>query len=181
MIGCVELRTIVVVIVGAAVASRWRAPNAMPARVVDQAVSIQLLGDLQVARGGRAVPLPASKRTRALLGYLVAVPTPQTRAHLCDLLWEGPDGVRAALRWGLTKLRPIVNDRSAIRLDADRERAKFTALGADVDVHGLFRLAADGLAGQKLQLLRRQLRTCHAESSSTVWTCRVAIGSIIGA
>ena len=35
------------------------------------ALGIRLLGELQVTRAGGAVPLPASKRTRALLGYLV--------------------------------------------------------------------------------------------------------------
>ena len=31
----------------------------------------QLLGALRVLRGGEALPLPASKKTRALLAYLV--------------------------------------------------------------------------------------------------------------
>ena len=85
----------------------------MPTRATE-GVSVQLLGDLRVERAGRPISLPASKRTRALLGYLVAVRTSLTRAHLCDLLWEGPDDPRAALRWSLTKLRPIVNDLEAV-------------------------------------------------------------------
>jgi DNA-binding SARP family transcriptional activator len=47
-----------------------------------------------------------------LLGYLVASRAPQSRQGLCDLLWDGPDDPRAALRWSLTKLRPLVDDRA---------------------------------------------------------------------
>jgi DNA-binding SARP family transcriptional activator/predicted ATPase len=94
---------------------------------------IRLLGDLQVARDGRALPLPASKRTRALLGYLVATAAPQSRQALCDLLWDGPDDPRAALRWSLTKLRPLVDDEGATRLIANREHVAFETHGAHVD------------------------------------------------
>ena len=62
------------------------------------ALEIRLLGELAVVRDGRVAPLPASRRTRALLGYLAATARPHLRSHLCDLLWEGPDDPRAALR-----------------------------------------------------------------------------------
>jgi DNA-binding SARP family transcriptional activator len=97
-------------------------------------VRICLLGELQVARGGEAVALPASKRTRALLGYLVATRTPQTRQTLCDLLWDGPDDPRGALRWSLSKLRDVIDDAAAIRLRADRERVGFVADRTFIDV-----------------------------------------------
>ena len=95
---------------------------------------IRLLGDLRIERGGGALVLPASKRTRALLGYLVATAVPQTRQHLCDLLFDGPDDPRAALRWSLTKLRPLVDDDDEKRLDADRDRVAFLAGGVFVDI-----------------------------------------------
>jgi len=98
------------------------------------AIWIRLLGNLQVERAGVAQALPASKRTRALLGYLVATAKPQTRQHLCELLWEGPDDPRAALRWSLTKLRPIVTTRDAARLDADRDRVQFVGRGQFADI-----------------------------------------------
>jgi DNA-binding SARP family transcriptional activator len=79
------------------------------------------------------LPLPPSRRTRALLGYLAAVGTPQSRAALCDLLWDGPDDPRAALRWSLTKLRAVVNDESAEPLQADRDKVAFDARGCEVD------------------------------------------------
>ena len=90
-------------------------------------LSIRLLGELRLQRGALAVALPASKRTRALLGFLAATAKPQTRQTLCDLLWDGPDDPRAALRWSLTKLRPLVNDAGAERLKADREHVVFSA------------------------------------------------------
>ena len=125
----------------------------MLAQVGEDGVGVQLLGDLHVARAGRSVSLPASKRARALLGYLVAAPGGQTRAHLCDLLWDGPDDPRAALRWSLTKLRPVVNDRSVFRLEADRERVQFIARGARVDVDRVVSLLAGGLAATTLSSL----------------------------
>ena len=42
-------------------------------------LTMRLVGELTVLRGGVAVALPASKKTRALLGYLVATRAPQPR------------------------------------------------------------------------------------------------------
>jgi DNA-binding SARP family transcriptional activator len=99
---------------------------------------IRLLGDLAVQRGegegeGVSVSLPPSRRTRALLGYLVATGVPQSRSHLCDLLWDGPDDPRAALRWSLTKLRDVVDDDPVQRLQADREKVAFAAEDCEID------------------------------------------------
>jgi predicted ATPase len=66
--------------------------------------------------------LPASKRTRALLGYLATSGQAHLREKLCELFWDGPHDPRASLRWSLAKLRPITGD----RLEADRERVRFT-------------------------------------------------------
>jgi DNA-binding SARP family transcriptional activator len=106
---------------------------------------IRLLGDLQVVRDGQAVALPPSKRTRALLGYLVATGAAQTRHSLCDLLWDGPDDPRAALRWSLTKLRDVVNDAAGARLIADRERVTFAPRDAVVDVAAVQALLSGGV------------------------------------
>jgi DNA-binding SARP family transcriptional activator len=101
---------------------------------VPAALEIRVLGELELLRAGKPLTLPASKKTRALLGYLVVVGArPQPRQRLCELLWDGPDDPRAALRWSLTKIRPLVDDRSATRLIADREHVVFEAQGAVVD------------------------------------------------
>jgi DNA-binding SARP family transcriptional activator len=86
-------------------------------------VEVRLLGELQVLRDGTPMALPASKRTRALLGFLAATAQPHLREKLCELFWDGPDDPRAALRWSLTKLRPVIGD----QLRADRERVELSA------------------------------------------------------
>ena len=96
------------------------------------AAEIRLLGELEVRREGRALPLPASKKTRALLAYLVATGRPHLRESLCALLWDGPDDPRAELRWSLTKLRPLL-DGGGGQLQADRERAGFVPGPVRVD------------------------------------------------
>lgn len=95
---------------------------------------LHLLGDLELRRGeGLPLALPPSRRTRALLGYLVATGVPQSRSALCDLLWDGSDDPRASLRWSLTKLRPVVDDATAPRLHADRDKVAFAASRCEID------------------------------------------------
>lgn len=91
-------------------------------------IEIRLLGELEVQRDGTTVSLPPSKKTRALLAYLVGSGRPQLRDRLCELLWDGPDDPRAELRWSLTKLRPLMDG----CLAADRERVEFRDGSVDV-------------------------------------------------
>lgn len=93
-------------------------------------LGIRLLGELEVLRDGQAVPLPASKKSRALLAYLAAAGRPQTRERLCELLWDGPDDPRAQLRWSLTKLRPIIGE----HLTASRDRAELRRDALTLDI-----------------------------------------------
>lgn len=85
-------------------------------------LDVTILGELRVARGGNDVPLPASRKARALLAFLVATDRPHRRERLCELLWDGPDDPKAALRWALTKIRKIVDSEGLSRIQADRER-----------------------------------------------------------
>jgi DNA-binding SARP family transcriptional activator/tetratricopeptide (TPR) repeat protein len=94
------------------------------------APQIRLLGELEVLRAGRVHPLPASKKTRALLGYLAVTRRSHTREELCDLLWQGPDDPRAALRWSLAKLRDVLG---APAIVADRERVGLGPVETDLD------------------------------------------------
>lgn len=94
---------------------------------------ISVLGELKVAHDGRSMPLPASKKTRALLGYLAVVGRPVTRANLCDMFWEGPDDPRANLRWSLHKIRKITNDDKWERLTADNSRVFLSPQTVDLD------------------------------------------------
>src|SRR5215470_5356868 len=97
-------------------------------------LKIRLLGELAVVRGGEVRELPASKKARALLGYLVATGRPHMRERLCELLWDGPDDPRAGLRWALAKLRPVVAEQGQDRLVTDRDHVEFAAAAVDVDV-----------------------------------------------
>jgi pimeloyl-ACP methyl ester carboxylesterase/DNA-binding SARP family transcriptional activator len=125
------------------------------------ALDIRLFGGLEIRRHGEAVLLPHSKKTRALLGYLILKGTPQRRDALCELLWEIPDDPRAALRWSLSKLRPLVNDENAERLSADRERITFDRSGASVDILRAEDACATGLQKHSRQSLLDICNACN--------------------
>jgi DNA-binding SARP family transcriptional activator len=118
-------------------------------------LEIRLLGSLEVRREGALVELPPSRKSRALLAYLVATGKAHSRSHLCDLLWDGPDDPRAALRWSLTKLRPLVDAPGVARLVADRERVAFEAHGASVDWPEMRRELGAGVEGVPTWRLER--------------------------
>lgn len=106
---------------------------------------VRLLGGLEVRHGSVLLSLPTSRRTRALLAYLVGTTTPQSRAALCDLLWDGPDDPRASLRWSLSKLRDVVDVGGVLRLESERDRVRFNPNACEVDVQRLRSLlASDG-------------------------------------
>jgi pimeloyl-ACP methyl ester carboxylesterase/DNA-binding SARP family transcriptional activator len=115
-------------------------------KVTAPKLEIKLFGGLEIRRDDELVPLPQSKKTRALLAYLILKGTPQRRDALCELLWEIPDDPRGALRWSLSKLRPLVNGDDIERLTADRERVAFDRQGAQVDLLHAEEACAAGLA-----------------------------------
>lgn len=100
-------------------------------------ISIRTLGELAVRHDDREVKLPASRRSRALLAYLALTSRPHRRDRLCEVFWEIPDDPRGALRWSLSKIRPLVNDADTVRLVADRERVALDGSGIEVDVRTL--------------------------------------------
>jgi predicted ATPase/DNA-binding SARP family transcriptional activator len=100
-------------------------------------LEIRLLGELAVLSNGRVLPLPASRKARALLAYLAATGLPERRERLCDLLWDGPSDPRAELRWCLSRLKPVLEADGEKRLLADREHVAFEPKGAVVDLRAL--------------------------------------------
>jgi DNA-binding SARP family transcriptional activator/tetratricopeptide (TPR) repeat protein len=120
----------------------------------DKTLAIGLLGELELRVGGRVLALPASKKSRALLGYLVATGRPHLRERLCDLLFQGPDDPRAALRWSLTKIRALLDAGSVTRLAADRERVAFEATGIACDLVDVRSLLAKGVEATETEVLR---------------------------
>ncbi|WP_287237905.1 AAA family ATPase [Mesorhizobium sp.] len=115
---------------------------------------VRLLGELQlVGVDGKALALPASRKTRALLGYLIATGQVHRRERLCNLFWDGPDDPRAELRWSLSKIRALLGDGSRARLVADRERVGIELGDALVD-HAVVRsLAASSVSAATTKVL----------------------------
>lgn len=111
-----------------------------------------MLGELAVFRDDQPVKLPASRRTRALLAYLAMTGRPYRRERLCETFWEMPDDPRGALRWSLSKIRPIVNDLSTPRVLADRERVSLVTADVYIDVHVLAnKIESPSLSLQELE------------------------------
>lgn len=108
-------------------------------------LEFRFLGDLDVRRGGQSLPLPPSKKTRALLAYLCLQPRRLRRERLCELLWEIPDDPRGSLRWSLSKLRRLVDDRERSRIVADRTSVGIDVAGTSIDVREVHDLVAGGL------------------------------------
>ena len=120
-----------------------------------RSLKIRLLGELRLVYGdGPALVLPASKKTRALLGYLIATGQAHRRERLCDLLWDGPDDPRAELRWSLSKLRPLLKDGGA-HMETDRERVGIEVGTAAVDLLSIRTLLSKGVPGTSTEALKQ--------------------------
>jgi DNA-binding SARP family transcriptional activator len=124
-------------------------------------LNLRFLGEIEVRRGDRLLALPQSKKTRALLAYLVVSARPRRRERLCSLLWDVTDDPRAALRWSLSKLRPIVDEPERPRIVTDGDTVGFDADGVAVDTLRVRRALADGvdnLSRPALEELAREFR-----------------------
>lgn len=97
-------------------------------------LTLRLLGEFEIARGGERLALPASKKTRALLAYLAVTAKAHRRDRLCSLLWDMPDDPRGALRWSLSKLRALVNEPDRLRIAGGRDTVSFDTEGVDIDL-----------------------------------------------
>src|SRR5437764_12158946 len=86
------------------------------------------------------------------------------------MFWPVPDDPRAALRWSLSHLRPLVDERDCRRIIADREDVGIDLTHLDVDLLSLrsvfrngldaiatdeWRVAADALEGDIIDGLAR--------------------------
>lgn len=117
------------------------------------ALALGFLGSVEVARAGLALALPPSKKTRALLAYLVLTGRPHRRERLCSLFWDVTDDPRGALRWSLSKLRTLVDDERHKRIIADRDQVEFHAHGAEVDVLRVRECLGRGLEGSSTEAI----------------------------
>jgi tetratricopeptide (TPR) repeat protein len=99
---------------------------------------VRLAGSLALESDGREIPLPSSRRARALLAYLAAHPGPHARGELAARFW--PDvldaSARTSLRAALSELRRalsaeadgLVATRETVALDAAVDLREFDAL-----------------------------------------------------
>jgi pimeloyl-ACP methyl ester carboxylesterase len=120
-------------------------------------LAIDLFGGLAIRHDDLPVALPASRRARALLAYLIITGRPQHRDHLIDLFWDQPADPRAALRTALSRLRPLVNDADAQRLTATREHVRFAAEGARIDWLDMAEPADDAARAERLAIVSQPL------------------------
>src|SRR5258706_2535175 len=118
------------------------------------AVQIRMLGKLQLTRGGKAAPLPAWRKVRGLLAYLALAPRPMSRSHICELLWDAPVDPRGELRWCLSKVRGLANDRSHTRVVTDGDTVALDLSDCFVDALEVARDAEQGI--EKLDLERQR-------------------------
>ncbi|MFN0262896.1 alpha/beta fold hydrolase [Tepidamorphus sp. 3E244] len=106
------------------------------------------------------IPLPSSRKARALLAFLAATARPHRRERLCELFWDLPDDPKAALRWSLTKLRKVVDTPDSQRIVADRERVQLEVNDLHVDIreiHARLRNDDGHLPLEDLEDMARQL------------------------
>jgi TolB-like protein/DNA-binding SARP family transcriptional activator len=160
--------------------------------VAQDGVQIRLLGPMTISRDGITLPMPSSRKVRALIAYLAMAPQAVARTHLCELLWDIPSDPRGELRWCLSKARSVLDEPERRRVEAKgdtvrldlshcfvdaREIARFTQAGFDAcDTDRLRSLAAlfkgDFLEGLEidrapgfygwLTAQRRRFRSTHA-------------------
>ena len=116
-------------------------------------LQLTLLGELGLRREGGTIPLPASRKTRALLAFLALNPKPQRRDNLCELLWQDTDDPRAALRWSLSKLRALLG--ANLASDRDSIELRRADLAIDLDEARALLGNHGGVDPQRLQRLRQ--------------------------
>lgn len=100
---------------------------------------------MMISRNGAALPLPASRKARALLAFLAVSPAPVSRSHLCELLWDVPNDPRGELRWCLSKLRRILDEPGRRRVETGSDTITLDLGDCFVDALEVARAAREGI------------------------------------
>ena len=119
-----------------------------------ESLEFRLLGPLRLLRGGDVLKLPSSRKVRALLGYLVLASRPVTRSQVCELLWDVPNDPRGELRWCLSKIRGLIDEKGRKRVIADGNTIRVDLSDCSVDTLEVTRAPEHGI--QKLGVERQQ-------------------------
>ena len=153
--------------------------------------TIQLLGRPRITRGAGDVYRFRSRKSWALLAYLILSERPAGRGQLASLLFPGADDPARALRWGLAEIRRALGDEGAVDGDPVALRLPPDAVvdvqvvikGTWMDAVGLPGLGADLLEGMAVKdaaafetwLLAQQR---HAAAASEAVLHEAALGSM---
>ena len=124
---------------------------------------VSVLGSLAVLHHHMRMPLPPSKKTRGLLAYLAVTARPHSRDRLCAMFWPVPDDPRAALRWSLTRLRPLVDEPGCRKIIADRENVGLDLDRITVDILSLRSAARSGTDAMSIDALRQATEALEGE------------------
>lgn len=118
------------------------------------AIHIQLLGPMAIRRAGAALPLPPSRKLRALVAYLALATHPVSRAYLCELLWDLPNDPRGELRWCLSKARALLDDADQRRVQAAQDSVTLDLHDCHVDVVDIEEAMRQGIGNVGVEPLR---------------------------
>ena len=119
-----------------------------------ESLELRLLGPLALSRGGDVLALPSSRKVRALLGYLVLASRPVARSQICELLWDVPNDPRGELRWCLSKIRGLIDEKGHKRVIADGATIRLDLTDCRVDTLEVTRAPEHGI--QKLGVERQK-------------------------
>ncbi len=108
-------------------------------------LDVRLLGPMAVHKSGVALPLPSSRKVRALLAYLAMASQPVLRSRLCELLWDVPNDPRGELRWCLSKLRRLVDTPARRRVETTGDTIRLDLTDCFVDVLEIARATQAGV------------------------------------
>ena len=109
------------------------------------AIHVRMLGRLTIWRRGAPLTLPASRKVRALFAYLALAPRPMTRSQLCELLWDVPNDPRGELRWSLSKVRSLVDERGRPRVQTRADTVWLDLSDCLVDAIEVARATGEGI------------------------------------
>jgi DNA-binding SARP family transcriptional activator/Flp pilus assembly protein TadD len=108
-------------------------------------VHVRMLGRLTIWRGTAPVALPASRKVRALFAYLALAPRPATRSQLCELFWDVPNDPRGELRWCLSKIRSLIDQRGHRRVQTRGDTVWLDLSDCLVDAIEIGRATGEGI------------------------------------
>jgi DNA-binding SARP family transcriptional activator/TolB-like protein len=118
-------------------------------------LEVRLLGPLTISRQGQELALPASRKARALIGYLSLAPQAVPRSQLCELLWDVPNDPRGELRWCLSKLRGILDAPECPRLESRGDSVRLELANCFVDAVEISQATQTGIGSLAPERLRQ--------------------------